>query len=70
MREFLVFAAKRSGYTSEQRLDLYLAEVGKRVSIKPWQVQQAADAVRLYRYQYRGANPEGRTRSGSEAPPA
>ncbi|MBI2192501.1 MAG: hypothetical protein HYU36_11010 [Planctomycetes bacterium] len=23
--------------------------------VKPWQIQQAADAVRIYRYQYRRA---------------
>ena len=27
-------------------------------TVKPWQIQQAADALRIYRYQYRGA-PEG-----------
>ena len=56
VREFLGFAAGHAGYTFEQTLDLYLAEVGNRVGIKPWQVQQAADAVRIYRYQYRGAD--------------
>jgi len=34
VREFLVFATDHAGYTFEQTLDLYLAEVGRRVSIK------------------------------------
>ena len=55
VREFLLFAREHAGYSFEQTLDLFLAEVGKRVGIKPWQVQQAGDAVRIYRYQYRGA---------------
>jgi len=28
------------------------------VGTKPWQLQQAADAVRIHRYQYRGASSE------------
>ena len=32
-----------------------MAEVGRRVGVKPWQIQQAADAVRIYRHQFRGA---------------
>ena len=47
VREFLAFAGAHSGYTFEQTLDLYLSEVGKREGVKPWQVQQAADAVRI-----------------------
>ncbi|MBI2193971.1 MAG: hypothetical protein HYU36_18495, partial [Planctomycetes bacterium] len=35
-----------------QALDLFRAEVGGRAEVKPWQIQQAADAVRIYRYQY------------------
>ena len=53
VREFLLFAEKYGSYTFEQTLDLFLAAVGERVGIQPWQVQQAADAVRIYRYQYR-----------------
>ena len=53
VREFLQFARVHGSYTFEQTLDLFLTEVGGRVGIKPWQVQQAADAVRIYRYQYR-----------------
>ena len=52
-REFLLFARGHEGYTFEQTLDLFLAEVGSRVGVQPWQVQQAADSVRVYRYQYR-----------------
>jgi integron integrase len=53
VREFLLFARGHGGYTFEQTLDLFLAAVGGRVGIQPWQIQQAADAVRIYRYQYR-----------------
>ena len=37
--EFLGFAADHAGYTFEQTLDLCLAEVGRRLRIKPRQVQ-------------------------------
>ena len=50
VRGFLLFARRRTGYSFEQTLDLFLAEVGGRVGVKPWQIQQAADAVRTYRY--------------------
>ena len=59
VREFLVFAQAHGGYTFEQTLDMFLAEIGKRDDIKSWQIQQAADAVRIYRYQYRGAKDDG-----------
>ncbi|MFO7907214.1 MAG: hypothetical protein ACQESR_21745 [Planctomycetota bacterium] len=55
VREFLLFARAHAGYSFEQTLDLFLAEVGGRVGTKPWQLQQASDAIRIYRYQYRGA---------------
>ena len=29
------------------------------MGVKPWQIQQAADAGHIYRYQYRRANEEG-----------
>ncbi|HCP32323.1 TPA: integron integrase, partial [Candidatus Acetothermia bacterium] len=53
VQEFLLFAEEHRGYTFEQTLDLFLAALGERVGIKSWQIQQAADAVRIYRYQYR-----------------
>jgi len=53
VQEFLLFAEQRRGYTFEQTLELFLAALGERVGIKPWQIQQAADALRIYRYQYR-----------------
>lgn len=53
VREFLIFARKRHNYTFEQTLDGFLAVLGKRAGIKPWQIQQAADAVRIYWYQYK-----------------
>ena len=59
VREFLLFAQGHGGYTFEQTLDLFLAEIGKRGDAQPWQIQQAADAVRIYRYQYRGAKDDG-----------
>ena len=49
VREFLLFAEDHRGYTFEQTLDLFLAEIGERVGIKSWQIQQAADAVFLGR---------------------
>ena len=52
VREFLLFARQHGGYTFEQTLDLFLADVGRRVGVKPWQIQQAADAVRIYRYPF------------------
>ena len=58
VKDFLLFAKERVGYTFEQTLDLFLAEIGGRVGTKPWQLQQAADAIRIYRYQYRGAEAE------------
>jgi integron integrase len=62
VREFLLYARGHGGYTFEQTLDLFLAEVGVRVGIQPWQLQQAADSVRVYRYQYRA--PADRKASG------
>jgi len=55
VREFLLFAKEHPGYTFKQTLDLFLAALGERVGIQPWQIQQAADAVRIYRYQYQTA---------------
>ena len=43
VREFLLFAQEHGGFTFEQTLDLFLAEIGGRVGVKPWQIQQAAD---------------------------
>ena len=40
VREFLLFAQEHSGYTFEQTLDMFLADVGGRVGVKPWQIQQ------------------------------
>ncbi len=41
VREFLLFARAHAGYSFEQTLDLFLADVGGRVGTKPWQLQQA-----------------------------
>jgi hypothetical protein len=59
VKDFLLFAKEHGGYTFEQTLDLFLAEVGGRVGTKLWQLQQASDAIRIYRYQYRGAQDDG-----------
>jgi len=50
VREFLFFAQGHGGYTFEQTLDMFLAEIGRRGDAQPWQIQQAADAARIYRY--------------------
>ncbi len=47
VREFLLFARAHAGYTFEQTLDLFLADVGGRLGTKPWQLQQASDARRM-----------------------
>ena len=39
VREFLLFAQGHGGYTFEQTLDMFLAEVGRRAGVKPWQIQ-------------------------------
>ena len=41
VREFLLFARAHGGYSFEQTLDLFLAEMGGRVGTKPWQLPQA-----------------------------
>ncbi|MDX9979809.1 MAG: hypothetical protein RBU25_07140 [Lentisphaeria bacterium] len=55
VREFLLFAQGHGGYTFEETLDLFLAEVGGRPGTKPWQLQEAADAIRAYRLETRAA---------------
>jgi len=70
VKDFLLFARGHGGHTFEQTLDLSLAEVGRRVGTKPWQVQQAADALRIYRYQYRGARDGRRPRPASRGDPS
>lgn len=59
VKQFLYFAKSHRGYTFEQTLDLFLAEIGDRDGVKPWQIKQAGDAVRIYRYQYRAAGGKG-----------
>ncbi|HPQ41860.1 MAG TPA: integron integrase [bacterium] len=58
VREFLIFARHQTGYSFEQTLDLYLEALGKHSGIKDWQIQQASDALRIYRYQFRKNHPE------------
>jgi len=64
VREFLVFATEHRGYTFEQTLDMFLAVLGEQTGIQPWQIRQATDAVRIYRYQYRADS----GKSGEEGP--
>ena len=51
VREFLLFAREHSDYTFEQTLDLFLTALGERAGVRAWQVQQAANAIRIYQYQ-------------------
>lgn len=67
VQEFLLFAQEHGGYTFQQTLDLFLAEVGKRIGVKPRQIQQAADAIRIYRYQYRESGDEANDGHAREA---
>ena len=62
--ESSLFARTHAGYSFRATLDLFLADVGGRVGTKPWQLQQASDAIRIYRYQYRGA------KAGADGSPA
>ena len=43
VREFLLFAQGHGGYTFEQTLDMFLAEIGRRGDAQPWQIQQAGE---------------------------
>ena len=52
VKDFLLFAREHGGYTFEQTLDLFLAEVGGRVGMKPWQLHKAADVTRICRHPY------------------
>lgn len=67
MREFLLFAETQRGYSFELTLDLFVAEVRACVGVKPWQLQQAANAARIYRCQYRKAYKD--KGSGGKRPP-
>ena len=67
VQQFLYFARAHPGYTFEQTLDLFLGQIGERVGVKPWQIQQAANAVRVYRYQYRQAKTESQDEAGGPA---
>lgn len=67
VRDFLFFARQHGGYTFEQTLDLFLDELGGRTGVRPWQIQQAADAVRIYRYQFRGIQEGDHTGASNQA---
>ena len=47
VHEFLLFARGHGGYTFDQTLDMFLAEIGGRAGVKPREIQQVADAVRM-----------------------
>ena len=53
VHEFLNFAHTHPGYSFEQTHDYFLKEIGGRTEIQPWQIRQASDAVRIYRFQFR-----------------
>ena len=55
VREFLLFAQGHGGYTFGETLDLFWRSSGGRPGTKPWQLQQAADAIRAYRLETRAA---------------
>ncbi len=56
VREFLLFAQAHLGFTFEQARDLFLEAINKGSGIQPWQIRQAADAILIYRYQFRRAH--------------
>lgn len=56
VRQFLHFARNHRGFTFSQTLDLFLDAIKEECGIEPWQIRQTADALRIYRYQYRRAN--------------
>ncbi|SHF28992.1 integron integrase [Desulfacinum infernum DSM 9756] len=37
-------------------MDLFLSALGERPGVKAWQIEQAGDAIGIYRYQYRGVS--------------
>ena len=49
VRRFLLFARQHGGYSFGQTLDFFLAELGRRAGVQPWEIQQAADAVLISR---------------------
>jgi len=56
VRQFLLFARKRRGFTFSQTRDLFLDAIKDECGIQPWQIRQAADALLIYRYQFRRAD--------------
>jgi integrase len=68
VREFLLFAQDHRGFTFDQTLDLFLDEIRKGRDIQPWQIRQAADALRIYRYQFRRSDVREKTRAASDDP--
>jgi len=67
VREFLHFAWEHDGYTFEQTLDLFLAKIAGRIGVTPWQIQKAADAVRIYPHRCRCAGENGEAGPTREA---
>jgi len=68
VREFLLFAQEHRGFTFEQTLDLFLDAIRKRGEVQSWQIRQAADALRIYRYQFRRLDEGNYTGTASEEP--
>ncbi|SHE94035.1 hypothetical protein SAMN02745206_01050 [Desulfacinum infernum DSM 9756] len=52
--EFLHFAREDGDYTFRETFNLLVNALGKRAGVKAWKIQQAGDAILIYRYQYRG----------------
>lgn len=53
VRSFLQFAEEHRGLTFDQTLDAFLEHLDHRGFVEDWQIRQAADAVRIYRFQFR-----------------
>ena len=74
VREFLLYTREHGGYTFEPTVEPFMTQINGRVDVKPWQIQQAADAVRSCRYQDRAENPSpegiGPPSGRAQRPPA
>lgn len=68
VRDFLSFADRHEGYSFEQALEGFLAGLRGHGVITPWQMRQASDAVRIYRYQFRRSRGKGKSRPISARP--
>ncbi len=67
VRQFLLFARDQKGFTFSQTRDLFLDTIKEEGGIQPWQIRQAADALLIYRYQYRRASDTSEVAVASDA---